>query len=111
MQWRYVTICLLVIISFTGLFLVDIADSYDQTIYQVQKKLEQLGYDPGRPDGILGKKTKTAVRHFQRDNGLPVTGKLDEQTKAKLSVLKPGSQLSLAETVKTNDAVLPMIPR
>jgi ankyrin repeat protein len=91
-------------VSFTGiLLLAEIAESYDRTVYQAQKKLKDLGYDPGLPDGILGKKTKTAVRQFQRDNGLPVTGKIDEQTKEKLSVLKPVSQLSLTEAVKTND--------
>ena len=103
MQLRYATICVLVIIHFAGSILTDTADSDDQTVYQAQKKLKDLGYDPGRPDGILGKKTKTAVRNFQRDNNLPVTGKLDEPTKAKLSIIKPASQLSLTEAVKTNN--------
>ncbi|MGD9305940.1 MAG: ankyrin repeat domain-containing protein [Desulfobacterales bacterium] len=103
MRLRYAMICVLVIIHFAGSILTDTADSDDQTVYQAQKKLKDLGYDPGRPDGILGKKTKAAIRHFQRDNGLPVTGKIDEQTKAKLSILKPVSQLSLTEAVKTND--------
>lgn len=103
MRLRYATICVLVIIHFVGSILIDTADSSDQTVYQAQEKLKDLGYDPGRPDGILGKKTKAAIRHFQRDNGLPVTGKIDEQTKAKLGLLKPVSQLSLTEAVQTND--------
>jgi ankyrin repeat protein len=103
MRLGYTTICVLVIIQFVGSILTDTADSDDQTVYQAQKKLKDLGYDPGRPDGILGKKTKAAIKHFQRDNGLPVTGKIDEQTKAKLSILKPVSQFSLTEAVKTND--------
>ncbi|MGD8766056.1 MAG: peptidoglycan-binding domain-containing protein, partial [Desulfobacteraceae bacterium] len=80
MRLRYATICVLVIIHFVGSILIDTADSNDQTVYQAQEKLKDLGYDPGRPDGILGKKTKAAIRHFQQDNGLPVTGKIDEQT-------------------------------
>jgi ankyrin repeat protein len=103
MRLRYATICVLVIIHFVGSILIDTADSNDQKVYQAQEKLKDLGYDPGRPDGILGKKTKAAIRRFQRDNGLPETGKIDEQTKAKLSILKPDSQLSLIEAVKTND--------
>ncbi|MGD9305738.1 MAG: ankyrin repeat domain-containing protein, partial [Desulfobacterales bacterium] len=103
MRLRYATICVLVIIHFVGSILIDTADSNDQTVYQAQEKLKDLGYDPGRPDGILGKKTKAAIRHFQQDNGLPVTGKIDEQTKAKLGLLKPVSQLSLTEAVETND--------
>jgi len=105
MQTKYVMITLLVIISFTDFLLAQTANSYDHTIYQVQKKLKDLGYDPGRPDGIYGKKTKLAVKHFQRDNGLPVTGKLDEQTKANLNIIKPSSQMSLTEAVRTNDIV------
>jgi len=103
MQLRSVTICLLLIVSFACLLLTETAEPFDQSIYQVQEKLKQLGYDPGRADGILGKKTRTAIRHFQRDNGLPETGKPDEQTKARLSILKPDSQSSLIEAVKTND--------
>jgi ankyrin repeat protein len=103
MRLRYATICVLVIIHFVGSILIDTADSNDQTVYQAQEKLKDLGYDPGRPDGILGKKTKAAIRHFQQDNSLPVTGKIDEQTKAKLGLLKPVSQLSLTEAVETND--------
>jgi ankyrin repeat protein len=101
---RIATTAILVIIILSGLLLfVETAESYDSLVYWVQDKLKALGYDPGRPDGILGKKTKTAVRNFQRDNGLPETGKLDEQTKAKLSILKPNSQMSLNEAVKTNN--------
>ena len=103
MRLRYATICVLVIIHFVGSILIDTADSDDQTVYQAQKKLKDLGYDPGRFDGILGRKTKAAIRDFQRDNGLPVTGKIDEQTKAKLGLLKPVSQLSLTEAVEIND--------
>ena len=101
---RNVTTTILVMVSFIGiLFFVETAQSYDSKVYHAQKKLKDLGYDPGLPDGIWGKKTKAAVKRFQQANGLSATGKLDEQTKAKLSVFKPVSQLSLNEAVKTND--------
>ncbi|UCE07843.1 MAG: hypothetical protein JSW07_07370 [bacterium] len=52
---RNVTTAILVMISFTGiLLLVEAAESYDDTVYQVQKKLIELGYHAGSPDGILG---------------------------------------------------------
>jgi ankyrin repeat protein len=105
MQLRDVTICMLVIISFASLLFINTANSYDHTVYQVQKKLEDLGYEPGRPDGIWGKKTTAAVKRFQEDNGLPVTGQLDEQTKSKLSIIKPYSHLSLSEAVRINDII------
>jgi len=55
--------------------------------HQAQKALKQLGYDPGKPDGLWGKATDRAVKYFQVENGLPVTGKLDEPTKAKLGIV------------------------
>ena len=39
---------------------------------------------PGGADGVFGPATKTAVSHFQRWNGLAVTGEVDETTAARL---------------------------
>ena len=77
-----------------SLFLIEIAEANDQNHYQVQKKLKELGYDPGFPDGIWGKKTTSALKSFQQDNGLSATGQLDEQTRAKLFIKNAPSQLS-----------------
>ena len=43
-------------------------------------KLNQLGYNAGPVDGISGRKTTDAISNFQRNNGLQVTGELDEAT-------------------------------
>jgi len=45
-----------------------------------QERLNQLGYDAGAPDGIMGNRTSGALRTFQRDHNLPVTGRLDATT-------------------------------
>ena len=47
---------------------------------------EQLkrGYDVDEPEGKLGPKTRAAVRKFQKDQQLRVTGQLDSETMAKL---------------------------
>jgi hypothetical protein len=37
-------------------------------------------------DGQAGPETQRALQQYQRDNGLPVTGELDEQTRARLDV-------------------------
>lgn len=39
-------------------------------VYAVQKRLNQLGYKCGRPDGIYGEGMKRAVFEFQKDHGL-----------------------------------------
>lgn len=42
-----------------------------------QHALIDLGYDPGPADGLWGVKTASAMREFQRDRGIPITGQLD----------------------------------
>ncbi len=37
-----------------------------------QSGLKDLGYDPGPVDGILGPRTRAAIRAFQKDHRLPV---------------------------------------
>ncbi len=43
-------------------------------VLAAQKLLAQMGYEPGPVDGLPGKKTRRAVRKFQRDIGTPVDG-------------------------------------
>ncbi|MFD2236150.1 peptidoglycan-binding protein [Aureimonas populi] len=54
--------------------------SVDMTraIRNVQAILAKLGYDAGVPDGIVGERTTQAVRAFQKDNGMPESGEIDE---------------------------------
>lgn len=52
---------------------------------EAQAKLNSLGYNNGNPDGAFGPKTAAAVRDFQRDRNLRVTGRLDEQTLSELA--------------------------
>ncbi len=63
------------------------ADTQSMT-KEVQQALKDKGEDPGAIDGIMGRKTRAAVRKFQKSNGLKVTGTLDNQTEEKLGVQK-----------------------
>jgi hypothetical protein len=40
----------------------------------VQRHLRDLGYDPGPVDGLIGPRTREAVRRFQRDAGEEADG-------------------------------------
>ena len=40
----------------------------------VQRHLTDLGYDPGPVDGLIGPRTRAAIRRFQRDEGIAATG-------------------------------------
>ncbi|MEE8371623.1 MAG: peptidoglycan-binding domain-containing protein, partial [Sphingomonadales bacterium] len=46
-------------------------------IMEAQSLLNQLGYDAGVPDGIMGPRTETAIRAFERDQSLTGTGRVD----------------------------------
>jgi len=46
----------------------------------LQQRLEELGFDPGAPDGIFGRKTVRAVKNFQRVNGLVEDGVVGGQS-------------------------------
>lgn len=46
----------------------------------IQTDLKRLGYYKGNVDGIMGPKTKDAVRAFQKDEGLVVDGKYGKMT-------------------------------
>jgi peptidoglycan hydrolase-like protein with peptidoglycan-binding domain len=52
----------------------------DAFVMQMQADLTTLGYYTGKVDGFYGPDTEAAVKAFQKDNGLPVTGKFDEAT-------------------------------
>jgi hypothetical protein len=51
-------------------------------VSEVQQALLKAGYSLGKPgaDGIFGRLTRRAIRHFQHDNQLPETKIVDQQT-------------------------------
>jgi membrane-bound lytic murein transglycosylase B len=41
---------------------------------QFQRDLQALGFDPGEPDGVLGRKTRAALRQYQKNKSLAADG-------------------------------------
>ncbi len=66
---------------------------YNATVHQAQKRLKELGYDPGRIDGVWGKQTENAIEKFQNDNSLSMTGRIDSVTKNKLGLISAESSV------------------
>jgi Putative peptidoglycan binding domain len=60
---------------------VAVATPADWGIGQAQDRLKAAGFDPGPLDGVLGQRTREALRRFQASRGLPTTGQLDEATR------------------------------
>jgi localization factor PodJL len=56
------------------------ADAAPQTnaslVTRAQGLLNKLGYDVGVPDGLMGARTREAIKSFERKNGLEETGKV-----------------------------------
>ncbi|HKR02949.1 MAG TPA: YCF48-related protein [Pyrinomonadaceae bacterium] len=52
----------------------------DDTVKRAQEALNAAGYDVGTPDGAAGTRTVSAIRGFQADRGIPISGKLDDDT-------------------------------
>ena len=92
------TVCLCFVISFSFIFNYTIESknlsvtqgyAYAATASQnkeIQQKLKDLGYYKGKIDGIIGKQSITAIKSFQRDNGLVVDGIVGSKTAAKLNI-------------------------
>lgn len=50
----------------------------------IQQRLQEKGYKPGNLDGTADDTTRGAIKKFQQDEGIPVTGTIDELTANRL---------------------------
>ena len=64
----------------------------------IQRALVERGFDPGKIDGVMGWRTRGALRFFQRSAGLPDTGRADDATLAALGLEPPGDARADADT-------------
>ncbi|MBA2431416.1 MAG: peptidoglycan-binding protein [Chthoniobacterales bacterium] len=58
-----------------------------RVLRNVQIELRRMGYYRGAIDGLIGPMTRSALTRFQRDNGLPVTRRIDGPTLASLGLV------------------------
>ena len=66
-------------------------DDQSDTLRLAQQKLIDKGFLHGRADGVYGRQTEAALREFQEQNGLPVTGHLDQETLDALTYVDPST--------------------
>jgi rare lipoprotein A len=57
----------------------------EDQIKQAQEALKTEGFPPGAVDGVVGRRTREALRAYQTREGLPPTGVLDEPTLSRLA--------------------------
>ena len=57
----------------------------DESIQSLQEALDIRGYKPGKHDGTMGGRTRSAIRDFQKDAGIDVDGDAGPQTRGALA--------------------------
>lgn len=58
----------------------------NQDVMAAQQALKDKGQDPGMIGGKMGRRTRAALADYQKAEGLKVTGRLDDDTRAKLGI-------------------------
>lgn len=81
-----------------------------ELVIQIQEALNNAGYHLGTPDGKLGPGSLAALKKFQGDRHLPLTGKADDITLAALGLSKnSGSDSAEESNVILADAVYTLV--
>ena len=78
---------------------VALAQSHN-SVREAQQALKDKGFDPGPVDGVMGPKTRAAIRTYQEKNSLEADGHLGPQTLSSLGVQNatPGRKMKTAGT-------------
>jgi peptidoglycan hydrolase-like protein with peptidoglycan-binding domain len=65
---------------------VDSSATYREQMKLTQETLRSFGYAPGDINGIMRFETASALRAFQREQGLKITGQANPETLAALGI-------------------------
>ncbi len=60
-------------------------NKYNSKVAKFQKTVNAIGYSPGHIDGKMGSVTRSAIKAFQKDYGLMVSGYVTRKTQAELN--------------------------
>jgi len=82
------------------------AHASDPLVFAVQEALVEEGYGTGKPDGVIGPRTRAAIREFEADYSLPETGELNADLVHVLGLAAYASELG----VMTFDSVRMLAP-
>lgn len=79
---------------------------HDEAVADLQRDLMRLGYAPGRVDGLMGPRTREAVRAFQRARGLVADGIPGDMTREEIEQALAERNVARAETASKAGAGL-----
>ncbi len=63
----------------------------EKEVVAVQTELSRRGHYKGRPTGVLDRETREALRAYQTESGLKVTGRIDRETYNRLELPYPAT--------------------
>lgn len=80
-------------------------------VTELQKRLAQLGYPVGSLDGKFGAKTQSAVRQFQKDQGLKIDGLAGTATISELKRLTSESTTATGKPLGSKNGDINLLAR
>lgn len=80
-------------------------------VSQIQEKLKRWGYYNGSIDGIYGSKTLSAVKAFQRKNGLTVDGIAGQKTLSAMGINSSSSGSNAGNNTNSNSNDVNLLAR
>lgn len=81
--------------------IIGTVSGYSPRVEEIQRILKDAHFDPGPADGVMGSRTRKAIREFQKEKGLWPNGKVDSKTWLELNRSK--------EAFKEEKIVQPLI--
>ena len=72
------------------------------TVEGIQARLNNLGYNSGIVDGIVGPLTSQALKEFQTDHGLEADGQINDETRLKLEQVSMGIELTTVDPLQSS---------
>lgn len=81
-------------------------------VASAQEILTQLGYKPGKANGIADSRTVEAIKLYQKDNGLPQTGEVTPLLLDHLTAKATGGKPAVTAAVASSSAsAIPSMPK
>jgi membrane-bound lytic murein transglycosylase B len=77
-----------------------------QQVVDLQRQLDALGFEPGEADGVIGTRTRMALKAFQRSVGLPADGYPSPEVMARVRAEASSRGLALTDPGTVTGAVV-----